>query len=257
MKKLKIGIVMLLSIILLSLLFSEFNAEVSSLNALTGPSFRHPFGFDSLGRDLLGRVAAGVLVSLSVSLVSVAISMAVGLFLAFMMSKGAISYVAFAMSDSLKLLPIVPLALFLSSIGGPGPGKLIFAMSLSMSPIVARASYSKITILKKERFTLSSYGFGYNSMQVFAMHILPHLYFYIREQAVSLLLSAILMEASLSYLGAGLSVGTPSLGAIVSEAKAYMLTNPLFIAFPSLVLLLLGLSLVLIIKGLSELDSAS
>ena len=87
MKKLKIGTVMLLSIILLSLLFSEFNAEVSSLNALTGPSFRHPFGFDSLGRDLLGRVAAGVLVSLSVSLVSVAISMAVGLFLAFMMSN--------------------------------------------------------------------------------------------------------------------------------------------------------------------------
>ena len=257
MKKFKFGASILIAIVLLSLIFAEFKTEINSSNALVGPSLLHPFGFDSLGRDLLGRVSAGVLVSLTVSAASVVIAMSVGLFFAFMMSKGKMSYLAFAMSDSLKLLPLVPLALFLSSIGGPGAGKLIAAMSLSMAPVVARASYSKIAILKKERFTLSSYGFGYSSMQVFIMHILPHLYSYIREQAISLLLSAILMEASLSYLGAGLSVGTPSLGAIVAEAKAYMLTNPLFITFPSVVLLVLGFSLVMMIKGLSELDSAS
>jgi peptide/nickel transport system permease protein len=98
---------------------------------------------------------------------------------------------------------------------------------------------------------------GQGKVKVFFTHILPHLYPYLREQGLSLFLSAVLMEASLSYLGAGLNPGTPSLGAIISEAKDYMLSNPLFLAFPSIALIAISVALALIIRAFSELDSSS
>lgn len=257
MRKLKTGVILLSAIIVLSIFSASFDESVNSSMALVGPSLSHPMGFDSLGRDLLGRIGAGVLVSFSVSALTVAISTVLGLCLSYAMSERHLSYFVFSLSDSMKLLPTVPLALFLSSLSGPGAGKLIIAMVLSMTPVVARTAYSKIAVLKKERFALSSLGFGLGNRRMFFSHVLPHLYPYLREQCVSLFLSAVLMESSLSYLGAGLRAGTPSLGAIISEAKDYMLSDPLFMAFPSIVIILISVSLVMIIRALSELDSSS
>lgn len=257
MRKLKAGTILLIFIVLVSLLVAEFDAPINSYQALSGPSFSHPFGFDSLGRDLCGRMGAGIVISLTISAATAILSIAIGLLISYFMSDRNLSFFMFSLSDSMKLLPTVPLALFLSSLSGPGAGKLIFSMVITMSPAVARTAYSKIAILKKERFTLSSYGLGQSKVKVFFTHILPHLHPYLREQGLSLFLSAVLMEASLSYLGAGLNPGTPSLGAIISEAKDYMLSNPLFLAFPSIALIAISVALALIIKAFSELDSSS
>lgn len=257
MRKIKAGIILLAAIIFFSLISADFSLPVESALSLARPSAEHLFGCDSLGRDLLKRISSGVLVSLAISSATVVISIFAGLLLSFFMSEKRVSALSFTISDSLKLLPSVPLALFISSVAGPGAGKVVAAMALTMTPVVARSTYSKIAVLKKERFALSSYNMGKTRGYVFFSHILPHLVPYLREQGVSLFLSALLMESSLSFLGAGLSPETPSLGRIVAEARAYMLTDPFFLAIPSIVLFLLGLALVLIVSGLSELDSAS
>lgn len=257
MRKIGIGVALILAIILISCATASFNPAIDSSKALLQPSWEHLLGCDFLGRDLLSLMSSGVLISVSVAALTVFISISVGLLLALAMSFKSLSFFAFPISDSLKLLPTVPLALFFSSVGGPGVWKLVLAMSITMIPVVSRACYARLAVLKKERFILSSYAMGKSHLCVFFTHMLPHLQSYLREQSVSLFLSSILLESSLSYLGAGLPAGTPSLGRIIADAKAYMLSEPLQLLFPALLLFLIGFSLVMVIKGLSELDSAS
>ena len=261
MKKAFVGLALFSLLLVFSIIFASFSSEVDLALRLSEPSLSAPFGYDTLGRNLLERISAGVLVSLSIALAVAFLSIFLGLLIAYFMSlDSAIASVFMVICNSLKVIPSIILALFLAAISGPGVLKLIIALSVAMVSNVARTVFLKIKVISREGYIKVSEGFGIGRTRIFFSHILPELFPYLREQGLSIILSTIIAESSLSYLGCGVGVTTPSLGGILAEGRPFLLTAPWLVVFPSLALFLLGLSLSLISRGLarkSEFDSSS
>lgn len=257
MNKVRLGSFLLLLLLLVSFFFAGTGTIDTTLRAAS-PSLCHPFGCDSLGRDLLSRVSYGVLVSLGISVSSALLSALLGCLLSILMARdGWVSVFTRTSVNTLKVLPPVVLALFFVSFGGNGAGKVILALSLTSGANIARTLSPKIRMLLGEEFVVALEATGIKRSRIWLRHILPMVYPYLREQAASILLTAILTESSLSYFGLGVKKMTPTLGAILSEGRTLVLSSPHVVFFPSLVLVLLGASALLVSRGLSELDSTS
>lgn len=257
MTKIRIGSILLLLLLVLSLFFANPGTIDTSLRAAL-PSLAHPFGCDSLGRDLLSRVSYGVLVSLGISIAAALLSSLLGCSLSLLMAgDGWLSTLARTLTNTLKVLPPVVLALFLVSFGGNGSGKVILALSLASGANIARTLAPKAGMLISEDYVVAARATGIKERKIWLRHVLPMVYPYLREQAASILLTGILTESSLSYFGLGVKKMTPTLGAILSEGRTLVLSSPHVVLFPSVVLVVLGASALLLSRGLSELDSAS
>lgn len=247
-------------IVLFILLISFFcvNAGLGTIDqdaALSRLSFSHPFGTDTFGRDLLERVSLGALISIALSFFITVISTALGVLLAFLMaSNAATSAVSFTISGIMKSLSSILLALFLSSIFGPGFLVLIVSISLSHIPNIAQTAYSRILVIKKEDFILYSKTLGMNRAEIAVFHIIPHLKDEVLQQSLSIFSSSILTEASLSFLGAGIPITYPSLGSIMADGRALIISSPHLIIIPSIVLFIISLLLYLEREAL-DLDS--
>ena len=253
MKKIIVGVSLFALLLVFSLCFSSFSNDIDLAKRLESPTLSAPFGYDTLGRNLLERVAAGVLVSLGIAIVVSVISILFGVLLAYFMSKnGIISSVFSVLANTLKVVPSIILAIFLVASFGSGSVNLIIALSVSMVSNVARTIYSKIMVIEKEQYIKVAAGFGIGRTRIFITHILLELFPYLREQALSIMLSSIVSEASLSYLGCGVAVTTPSLGSILAEARPFFLAYPYLVIFPAIILFMLGLSLSLISSGIRE-----
>lgn len=253
MNKMKLGIALLLCIIVYGLVFFPFSGEMDVSRRLSSPSIVAPFGFDALGRNLFFEVAKGALVSISISLATVAISMVLGLFIAYMMSReGFLSNVFSVVCDTFKVIPPAILALFLASISGSGVVKLVIALSMAASSNIARTMYMRIAVMNKEEYVCIASSYGKSNISIFIEHQVIQLVPYIREQGMSLMLSTILTESALSYLGCGVGVSTVSLGSILSNARGVVFSYPHATIFPSIVLIVLASSLVLISKGMED-----
>ncbi|GEM_PF-3116192 len=252
MKKI-IGCIILLVLFVFSLLFSSFSTSVDLSLRLSPPSLEAPFGYDTLGRNLLERVASGTLVSFSISLPVALVSVACGTVIAYLMSLNGFLFSSLMVCcNSFKAIPATIIALFLLSLSGPGIIKLIVALSIAMVSNVARSLVSQIKAISSEAYIKTSEGFGIGKARIFTTHILPKLFPYLSEQFISVMLYAIIAESSLSYLGCGVEITTPSLGAILAELRPFFLNAPWTLAFPSTVLFLLGLSLSLISSAFSS-----
>lgn len=252
----RIGCALLLILIIFSLAFGG-TGDVDAFRRLLPPSLEFPFGTDTMGRSLIERTAGGVMVSIAVAASVTALSLLAGIAAAFCFSFPRLSPVILAVSDCLKAVPSIILALFLSSISGPGIPKLIAAIALSHAADLARTLYPKVRMLQAEPFIEAERGIGAGRMRIFVFHIMPHLKPYLSLQSVSVFLSSVLEESTLSFLGCGVPVPVPSLGSVLSEVRPVMLSAPWAVFFPAAALLLLSVSLCLIALSLSEPDAAS
>ena len=251
------GIIVIALITLLSLLLASAGTAAGS-ERLLSPSLEHPAGTDTMGRDLAGRVAYGVLVSFSIALPVSVISILLGIALSFAFSVSGFPTIPFLMlSDTMKSLPPVLLALFLNALSGPGMLKLIVALTVGNVPNIARLCHSRMMVLRSDGPSLAALSMGVGRIKVFMTHMLPFLLPYLGTEAVSIFSASILTEASLSYLGCGVPPMIPSLGSILAEARPVMLSAPWMIAFPAVILALIGIVLDMIISGTSETDTAS
>ncbi|MBO8437210.1 MAG: ABC transporter permease [Spirochaetes bacterium] len=254
--KRKAGIIMLIAIVLFSVLFGNAGI-IETDNRLIPPSLEEPFGTDTLGRSLFERTAAGVGVSILSAFAVMLFSIVIGVMLSFLYTLPHFpEEVILSLSDSLKAIPSIILALFFASISGPGIVKMIIAISISHISDIARTSYTRVSALLSEDFIEAERAIGSSSFKIFRK-MFRHLCPYLSLQAVTVFLSALMAEATLSYLGCGIPVTIPSLGSILAEARPVMLSAPWMIAFPAIVLGLLGLSLELIALSFSELDTSS
>ena len=245
----KAGIVIVASLLLFSLIFGG-EGTIDTAARLIPPSLSEPFGTDMLGRSLLERTAAAALVTL--------FSVLAALVMSYLCTLPRFPHQAvLAAADSLKAVPSIVLALFLSSLSGPGFMKMVIAISLSHISDITRTAYSRTASIMSEEYITASRTVGAGSIRIFIFHILPGILRYIIMQAVSVFLSAVIAESTLSFLGCGIPAPLPSLGSILSEARPAMLSAPWLIAIPASVLLLLGTGLSLIAFSFSESDPSS
>ncbi|MGN1163460.1 MAG: ABC transporter permease [Candidatus Ornithospirochaeta sp.] len=257
MRKIKAGAAILIILLVLSLSLMGKGSVDSSLR-LSHPSLSHPFGCDSLGRDLLERTSYGTVVSLGVGLLSSTIAVLASLVLVVSaVGNKTLSSLLMGFVSSFRSIPSILAGVLFVSISGGRAVSVILALAVTGAASSTRVLMAKAMETEGEEYILALSALGIREWRKRIFHILPSLFPYAREEWTSLFMSAIITESSMSYLGAGIDPSVPTLGAILSEGRHLMFASPHVVLFPSIVLVATGVALMLISRGISELYSSS
>ena len=212
---------------------------------LEGPSWHHPFGNDELGRDILSRVLLGTRVSMRVGAMVVLLSGVFGVLLggfAGYAGGKTDTLVTVIVINSLMAFPGILLAIALVAFLGPGIDRLIFALSIIGLAGYARLARGQVLKVKTMEFVEAARALGASGPRVFFLHVLPSIIQPILVQASIGMAAAILLEASLSFLGLGIAPPTPSWGAMLNDGRSHLFDAPHMVVFPSVALVLTVLS---------------
>ena len=212
---------------------------------LEGPSWDHPFGNDELGRDILSRVLLGTRVSMRVGAMVVLLSGVFGVLLGgFAGYKGGKTdtFVTVIVINSLMAFPGILLAIALVAFLGPGIDRLIFALSVIGLAGYARLARGQVLKVKTLELVEAARALGASGPRLFFLHVLPSIIQPVLVQASIGMAAAILLEASLSFLGLGIAPPTPSWGAMLNDGRSHLFDAPHMVVFPSVALVLTVLS---------------
>nr|WP_231572841.1 ABC transporter permease [Paracoccus sanguinis] len=213
------------------------------LQRLKPPTADHPLGTDNFGRDLFSRVLWGgrvsLLIGIGAAVVSVLIGMAIGLVAGFFRTMDAI---VMRIMDALMAIPAILLAIALVALNGPSIGSVIAAITIPEIPRVVRLVRAVVLSAREEPYVEAALALGTPLPSVLVRHLLPNTIAPMIVQGTYILASAILTEAILSFLGAGVSTETPTWGNIMAEGRTFFRIKPELILWPGLVLSLCILS---------------
>lgn len=243
--------IVLIAVYAFGILIPEDAYASSFLNTSRPPSWEHPFGTDSLGRDLLMRTLKGMAVSMTVGLAASIISAVVAVFVGIAAATGSRQADAFInwTIDLVMSIPHTILVILISFAMGRGLKGLLIGIAATHWCSLARLIRGEVLQLRSQQYVAVSRRLGKSSSWILVHHLLPHL---IPQFFVGLILMfphAILHEASISFLGYGLPPEQPAIGIILSESMRYISAGMWWSAvFPGLVMVLI----VLMIDRLGE-----
>jgi len=253
-----LGLVIVLFFIVLALFapsIAPYDPIATSWSAVRkAPSMQYLFGTDEIGRDILSRVVWGARASLMAGLVSVCISMAlgvpIGLLAAYVggWTDGLIS----RFTDSMLAVPFLILAIALAAFLGPSLTNAMIAIGVSATPIFIRLTRAQVLAVKVEDFVEAARAVGNPHWRIALRHILPNVLPPLIVQATLAIAAAIIAEASLSFLGLGQQPPAPSWGSMLNTAKNYVDNAPWMAVWPGLSIFLLVLSFNLLGDGLRD-----
>jgi peptide/nickel transport system permease protein len=228
--------------------------EIAKDHALRGPTLREPFGMDDLGRSVLSRVVHAYRVSLGVALGSVALALAIGgpLGLVAGYAEGVPDQLIMRPLDVLMAFPAILLAIALMSVFGTGVVLVSIALAIVYTPVVARVVRAAVLAAKVEVYVDGARALGATAPRLVLGHILPNAATPVLVQASVLMAIAILVEASLSFLGVGVRPPTPSLGLMLADGRSFMLQAPWMVVFPGLAIMLAVLGFNMMADGLRD-----
>jgi peptide/nickel transport system permease protein len=212
---------------------------------LNGPSWHHPFGNDELGRDILSRLLMGARVSMRVGGTVVLLSGVAGVLIG-----GLAGYVGGKLDivvtviviDSLMAFPGILLAIALVAFLGPSIDHLIFALVIIGWVGYARLARGQVLKIKTLEFVEAARALGASSARIFFLHVLPSIVQPLLVQASIGMATAVLAEATLSFLGLGIAAPAPSWGAMLNDGRNHLFDAPHMVVFPSVALILTVLS---------------
>ncbi|MEX1271571.1 MAG: ABC transporter permease [Acidimicrobiia bacterium] len=234
---------------LLSLVWTPHDPEgVNVAQRLLPPGTPdYPMGTDRLGRDVLTQVMAGARNSLLVSVVSTIVAVVPGVLLGLAAAgSGRIASEWLSrITDIGVALPGILVALVLATVLGPGNQAAIIAIIVWFVPVVARVTIGPARQVLSREFVEAAFSYGRSRRYVMLRHVLPNIAPLILVQASVMFAAAILIEAALSYLGAGAQRPTPSWGRLLNEAQPLIDIAPTLMIFPgvSIMIAVLGFNL--------------
>jgi len=228
--------------------------EIARNHALRGPTWGQPFGMDDLGRSILSRVAHAYRVSLGVALASVALALLIGLPLGLVAgyAEGALDQLIMRPLDVLMAFPAILLAIALMSVFGTGVVLVAASLAVVYTPIVARVVRAAVLAVKAEIYVDGARALGAPARRLVLRHILPNAATPVLVQASVLMAIAILVEASLSFLGVGVRPPTPSLGLMLADGRGFMVQAPWMVIFPGLAIMAAVLGFNMVADGLRD-----
>ena len=224
--------------------------ERGSLRArLSAPTFEasdgkaHPLGTDHLGRDVLSRVIYGTRVSLTVGFAAVLVGGLVGGLLGLIAGfhGGWVDEAVMTVADAQLAFPFILLAIGIIAVLGPSFQNLIIVVGLSGWVTYARVLRSQVLSLRQRDFVTAILGLGGSVPRVLLRHILPNVASTLMVIATLELARAIVLEATLSFLGLGIQPPTPSWGGMIQEGREYLDSAWWISVFPGVVLMLTSL----------------
>ena len=216
--------------------------KIVVLDRLKNPNFMNFFGTDHLGRDVLARVVYGYRTSLITSSLAVIISLifggTIGLLAAYY--KGLFDRIIMRFMDVLFAFPILLLAIGIIAVIGPSIWGASIAIAIVYTPIFSRLIRGPALVICQTEYVESAISIGASDFRIIIYHILPNITSVILVQSSLLLSAAILVEASLSFLGLGAQPPIPSLGLTLSEGRNFLLLSPWPAIFSGLAILFLS-----------------
>lgn len=228
--------------------------QMNSAAVLQAPSGLHWLGTDEFGRDLLSRLVVGAGISLKIALVSVVISMALGL------PWGLVSgyfgektdMVLMRLLDLCFALPDILLALVVMAILGPSSNSLMLALGIVYAPVFARLVRGEVLAKKGEDYITMARVLGVKPWRILLRHLLPNLLPVILVQISITMAFAVLAESALGFLGFGVEPDLPSWGVMLKEGKDWMEQAWWVAVFPGLAIFLTVFSFYLLGDGMQR-----
>ena len=246
-KKAIIGSAVLVIFILMAALapiIAPYDPNNMDYDFLSPPSWRHPLGTDDLGRDLLSRIIQGSQVSMFVGVTTVAIALAIGVSLGLLSGfyGGWIDFIIMRYIDLQWAFPNFLIAVYLVAVFGSGLSNVIVALSLAFVDDFARVVRGMVLSIKEQEYIAAARAAGCTDTRLMWVHIFPNASAPIIVQVTVCMSYAILGEATLSFLGLGVEVDTPTWGLIISESRNFISRAWWVGVFPGLAIMLVVLS---------------
>lgn len=252
-----IGTIVFLVIVLMTLfapwLTHSGPNELAISDRLQPPSASHLMGTDFLGREVWSRVAYGARLSLVVGLSTSLIASAAGTLLALLGGYyRGLDEIIMRLLDGLMALPGLLLAIAIMAAVGPRVENIILALSLVYLPRCARVARSAVLVVRERVYVEAAHALGAPARSIMLRHILPGTLSPVLIQATYVFATAVLLEAALSFLGAGAPPEVPSWGAMLSEGRLFMRNAPWITIFPGTALALTVLAVNMVGDGLRD-----
>ena len=229
-------------------------AEQDLMARLQGPSMKHLFGTDELGRDVFSRILYGARVSLIVGILPSMISLVVGVTMGLLAGyfRGWVDYLIMRLADIMLSFPSLLLAMVIMYTLGSSIINIFVALSLVGWSSVARVVRSQTLSLKETDYVDAARSIGVSSFAIMLKHILPNC---IPSLIVLFTLnvpSAILSESTLSFLGIGIQPPAASWGLMVNQSKQFLFSQPWLALAPSLAIMIVVLAFNFLGDGLRD-----
>jgi len=218
------------------------------------PSLAHPMGTDEIGRDVMSRLVWGARASLMAGVLSVAIALGIGVPLGIAAGYfgGWTDSVISRCTEALLAAPFLILAIALAAFLGPSLGNAMIAIGLSATPIFIRLTRGQVISVAAEDYVESANAIGLPTMKILSRYIFPNVLPPVLVQATLTVATAIIAEASLSFLGLGQQPPAPSWGSMLNTAKNFLNQAPWMALWPGIAIFLVVLGFNLLGDGLRD-----
>ena len=234
---------------------SPYDPLATSWTAIRkAPAAGHWFGTDEIGRDVLSRVVWGARASLLAGVVSVLISLSIGVPVGLLAgyAGGKTDMLISRLTDAVLACPFLILAIALAAFLGPSLTNAMIAIGVSATPVFIRLTRGQTMAIKAEDFILAARAIGNPPWRVALGHVLPNIVPALIVQATLAIAAAVIAEASLSFLGLGQQPPAPSWGSMLNTAKNYVDNAPWMAVWPGVSIFVLVLSFNLVGDGLRD-----
>jgi peptide/nickel transport system permease protein len=248
-------IVLIILIAILAPLIAPYDPARQSWSAVRkAPSAVHWFGTDEVGRDILSRIIYGARASLSAGVISVAIAIAVGVPLGLVAGYvgGFVDGLISRLTDAMLACPFLILAIALAAFLGPSLGNAMIAIGVTATPIFIRLTRGQVLSVKSEDYVEAARAIGNPHWRIAVRHILPNVLPQLLVQATLTIATAVIAEASLSFLGLGQQPPAPSWGSMLNAAQRFLTNAPWMAVWPGLAIFITVLSFNLFGDGLRD-----
>ncbi|HEX2964647.1 MAG TPA: ABC transporter permease [Syntrophorhabdaceae bacterium] len=252
------GVIVVLLFVLLAILaplLTQYSPYEQDLNArLLQPSRAHLLGTDELGRDLLTRIIYGTRISLMVGVVAVSIAGLIGMTLGLIAGYfgGWINIIIMRFTDALLAIPPIVLMLAIAAVLGGGLFNVLIALGISMTPTYTRLMCGQVITLRENEYITAAHVIGAKSPRIILHHLLPNAFPPLFVLLSINLGTAIMMEATLSFLGIGIKPPSATWGTMVAVGYRFLLANPVMSFAPGCAILLIVVAFNMVGDGLRD-----
>jgi peptide/nickel transport system permease protein len=218
------------------------------------PSAAHWLGTDDLGRDILSRMIWGARASLMAGVFSVAIAVVIGVPFGLLAGYfgGWVDMAISRVTEALLAMPFLIMAIALAAFLGPSLMNAMIAIGLSAMPLFVRLTRGQVLAVKTEDYVEGARAVGLNHVEIMTRYILPNIVAPIIVQATLTIATAIIAEASLSFLGLGQQPPAPSWGSMLNVAKNFLSQAPWMAMWPGAAIFLVVIGFNLLGDGLRD-----